>query len=202
REVDWPQRGQGHGTLKLPPEVRVEAAFDYLGRPAADPERLSSAPCFLLLRRGDASRLPLEPPPALAPDPGGPKPCPVVLQALFPRDRRVRVTDRPWSQAYAYGARAGETVPFRLRVYHFGGETVSGTVETTTLPAGWELELERREIALAPGEMVEIPARLRLAPAAETPSPDGWARLRGRFGKTGEAALAFRVRVETTGARL
>jgi len=196
RNVDWPQRGQARGALKLPPEVRVEAAFDYLGRPASDPKRLTSAPCFLLLRPGDASRLPLEPPPALGSEPGGGSPCPIVLQALFPRDRRVKVTDRPWSQAYAYRAQAGETVAFRLRAYHFGAKAVSGTVETAALPAGWELKLERHKITLAPGDMVEIPARLRIAAAEVSPARDGWAQLRGRFGGAGEAALAFRVRVQ------
>lgn len=193
KDVAWPQRGTMKARLDLPDGVTPVAAFDYLGRPLADANELTSAPAYLLLPPGQSAKLPMESAPSLATDPGG-VPCPVVLQAIFPHDQRVQVVDLPWSQGYAYGFEAGKPVSFKLRAYNFGGKAASGEVLAGELPLGWRLSPARWQLVLEPGDMAELGVQLQ--PSSDGAS-DEWCRLRGDFKASGRPALAFRMKQET-----
>jgi hypothetical protein len=198
QKVDWPKRGQTRAPWPGPQDLRVAAAFDYLGRPlpAKPPRELRSAPVFLLLPPGEAGRLSLEPPRTVGRKRMG-LPCPVVLQAVFPRDARVKVVDRPWSEGHAYRLQPGKRRMFRLRAYNFADVPVEGlvTVRTDALPAGWRVTPEKWRVRLAPGKMAQLAATFEAATVdGQSPAPDGWCRWRGRFPQVGEAALAIRLK--------
>jgi hypothetical protein len=189
-DVDWPRRGRTKAGLVLPKDVKPLAAFDYLGRRIDRPAELTSAPVYLLFPTGQGAKLPLEDPPPMATDPGG-VPCPIVLQAVFPADQRVRVEARPWSQAHAYGFEPDKPVGFKLRAYNFGDQTTTGEIVANELPTGWRLNRAAWHVSLEPGDMAEFPVQFE---AAEGSPTDDLCRLRGDFKNLGRPALAFRMK--------
>ncbi|MCB1126817.1 MAG: hypothetical protein KDM81_09995 [Verrucomicrobiae bacterium] len=197
KDVDWPQRGKTKAGLNLPDGLKPIAAFDYLGRSVEVPNELTSAPVYLLLPTGEGTKLPLENPPSMAADPGG-VPCPIVLQAVFPSDQRVKVEDRPWSQGYAYGFEPGKPVSFKLRAYNFGDQPATGGIIATNLPAGWQLTRGAWHVSLPPGDLAEFDVEFR---ASEDGSTDDLCRLHGDFKGFGRPALAFRMKHSDTASQ-
>jgi len=195
KKADWPQRGAASVEWVLPEGVRVEAVYDYLGRSLGDrvPARLVSAPVFIILARGEASKLPLEKPPAPAKFRTG-APSPVVLQLWAPQLERKKIEERKWSAGYERIVPPGEEVELSIFAYNFGPATAKGTIAVEHLPEGWKISPHRWEVQLRPMERRRLAARFTL-PAGEAgrPSARKWLKLRGDFGKAGRPALAFRL---------
>ena len=190
-EVDWPERGRTTASWKLPANLSVLGAFDYLGRSlgTAIPQPLRSAPVFVILPAGQASMLPLEAarPPASRREGS---PSPVVLQLSLPRTSIRKVEDLAWSEAYAYQAASGQTLELKLRSYNFGTRPAAGRWQLVHQPPGWEVTLANSDFTLAPGQRLESTGSLRIPANAAT--RDGWIVLRADCGTFGKPTLAFR----------
>lgn len=191
RDVDWPERGKLRLAWNPPSALNPLAVADHFGRPigTAMPTELTSAPVYIMLPKGSARHLPLTPPPKSTWVPG--TPSPVVLQVIWPEDRKQRMEDRPWSESYAYSVRPGESLSIRLCAYNFGAKAVQGRVSFEALPDGWRLEVSSEPVALEPGGRIEREVRLT-APGSGAAAGDTWLRLRGEFGKAGRPVAAFR----------
>jgi hypothetical protein len=192
KEVDWDGRGTTTADWKLPAHLKVQEVVDYLGRPLKTgfPAPLTSAPVFVFLPAGQAAILPLEAPPKSAAPRSG-SASPVVLQLRLPRSAEVKVEDLPWSEGYAYQARPGQVLDFKLHVYNFATNTVAGHLEVIRQPPGWSTALVAAEFKLASMERAELAGTLRLP--AYVAARDGWVVLRAACGEHGKPALAFRV---------
>jgi glycerophosphoryl diester phosphodiesterase len=192
REVDWDGRGQTTGNWEPQRDLEVLGVVDYLGRPLPNalPEKLTSAPVFVMLPPGQAATLPLEPPPALAPPRDGAA-SPVVLQLSLPRSSLVRVEDLPWSEGYACAVRPGEPFELPLHAYNFGTVPADLPLTVERLPADWTLDLPTGSGRVEPGGRQAMQATLRLGSAGAT--RDAWVVLRADCGELGRPALAFRV---------
>jgi len=175
------------GEWKLPRGVEPVDVYDHLGR-ALEPEdrrkiQVGEAPLFLVLEKGGARELSLSPRKTVSPSRQG-KPCPVVMQTLFPA-----ASKRLHNQAYAVD-REGNA---ELAVYHFGESEVSGTIEVEAAPHGGSFQLLENRVALRPGDRAMVPCAYRLSGEERSAAAGDWIRLRGRFGDNGEAVLAFRL---------
>jgi hypothetical protein len=207
REVLVAWAADGKAELALP--AAPAAVFDHLGRPATgsaatgsaatgsgalsvkapDPLHppaataltLTPAPTFALLAPGTAAKMSLDPPPAAAPRLPG-EPSPVVLQALWPKER----IDLGRS-AYRVSREAAETVS--IYVYNFSDKPVEGELAAAA-PSPVKAHIER-SVKVPPQGRVEVPltvdARGMAADATET------VRLTGDFGAAGKAVLSLRV---------
>lgn len=195
KEVDWNERGRAAASWKLPADLDVQGVVDYLGRWQGGvlPERLSSAPVFVFLPAGQASRLPIEAPPPLAGLRVGTA-SPVVLQVTLPRSANVKVEDLPWSEGYAYAVKGGQTLDLPVQAYNFGRSRVQGRLEVESKPENWEIRLSTSELALDSHGRATLHASLRVPVGAAT--RDGWVALRAECGAQGRPALAFRVVVK------
>jgi glycerophosphoryl diester phosphodiesterase len=198
RDVEWAGRGGTAVEWRLPNTVDVLGAWDYLGRERAAglPKEIRSAPWFVHLPAGQASTLPLEPPPALAPRQSKTRACPVVLQLTLPRSAEVRVEDLPWSEGHAYAAAKGEWLELPIEVYNFASDRVEGGFRVADQPPDWQVEFPDHRLRLDTMERETVVGRLRLPEATQT--GDGWVVLRGEWGPQGKSALAFRVRTKVS----
>jgi len=192
KEVDWDGRGMTTAEWSLPANLGVQEVVDYLGRSRGVkfPSPLTSAPVFVFLPPGDAAKLPLESPPALAPFRAG-SASPVVLQMVLPRSATRKVEDLPWSEGYAYLATPEQTLEFKLQVYNFATNHCAGHVQISRTPDAWEVKLATTNFDLAPLERAELTGTLRIPKDATV--RDGWVSLRADCGQLGQPALAFRV---------
>ena len=192
RDVDWDGRGQTRVNWNLPEHLQVRETVDYLGRSlsGALPSPLTSAPVFVLLPAGQATTLPLEPPPPLAPWRTG-APSPLVLQLELPRAATVRVEDLPWSEGYAYQVTDGEPIELTLHLYNFATEPARGQLKLESAPAGWDVTLPSEDFELDPRERQTWRGRVRVP--ADAAIRDGWIRVRAESGALGRPVLAFRV---------
>ncbi|MFO0928587.1 MAG: hypothetical protein U0736_16455 [Gemmataceae bacterium] len=184
REVLVAWTTDGTAWLPLPLPIRPVAVFDHLGRPrpVGDALALTTAPQFVILPAGTAGRLTLQPPPA-APSRLAGKPSPVVLQAIWPKERVALE-----QSAYRLVTPKGDEVP--VFVYNFADTPVTGRREA---PAndGWGVRLSRPAVTVEPMGRTEI--RLILdAPSAAGAAP-ATVRVRGAFGPAGEPVLSLRV---------
>jgi len=189
---EWSDRGKMRAELALPRNVTVDEVVDYLGRrrPAETAKSVSSAPIFLMLPLGQAARLPLTPPPARSAWRSG-RAVPVVLQLSLPHTESRRVEDLPWSEGYAWHARAGESLALPFRIYNFGTNATRVRLQLERAPDGWEVGLPPTEAELRPMERREVSGNLRIAPNAK--SMDGWVVLRAVGDLPESPKLAFRV---------
>lgn len=212
KDVDWPRRGKTVAELALPGEVAPEQVFDYLGRPTSAVSPLTSAPRFILLPRGSAEKLPLESRPVLdrredgtprradrmagnhGIRPASGQPFPVVLQAILPASRKVKVVDRPWSEGYAYRFTLGETVEVPVWVYNFGRRSFTGSLQAQTAATGWTVSPPAPTVEIAPGQRLKVPLRVTFgaSEAEGETSTDGWLPLLAQMGNEGSSRLALR----------
>ena len=113
------------------------------------------------------------------------KPSPVVLQAVFARDRVVL-------EKSAYRAVAGEDAAVAVFAYNFSGSPVAGKL-TVAAPDGWEVSAADR-VELAAGERKQLAMRIH-RPVAEGKSPER-IQLSGDFGAAGSAVVSIRLQFE------
>lgn len=192
KEVDWDDRGTTIADWRLPSHLTVQAVVDYLGRSCGTrlPTPLTSAPVFVFLPPGQAARLPLEAAPVVAPRRAG-SATPVVLQMSLPRSAVRKVEDLPWSEGYAYQAKTGQPLEFKLWVYNFATNTAAGRLELIRQPQNWDTVLGATNFETAPMDRAELAGTLRIPRGVEP--RDGWVVLRADCGPHGRPTLAFRV---------
>lgn len=193
KEADWPERGAQSAPWPLPGDLRVEAAYDYLGRErgAAAPERLTSAPVFVLLAAGTLDAAPLHTIPPMPRRPG--EPSPVVLQFDTP-DTPPVIRQRAWTPEPERVFPPGATVECRLLVYNFSDVAARGAIALGMAPEGWGLPETRWEVAVPPMERQTLEFRMT-APAATAPDAT-WLVFRGDFGPAGSPVVAVQAHVE------
>lgn len=192
KEVDWDGRGSTTAEWQLPAQLNVQAVVDHLGRSCGVqfPTPLTSAPVFVFLPPGQAARLPLESPPALAAPRRG-SASSVVLQMVLPPSATRKMEDIPWSEGYAYQATPGLPLEFKLHVYNFDTNPVEGRLQVIRQPENWTTTLTAADFKVAAMKRGELTATLRLPNG--TPTLDGWVVLRADCGRQGQPVLAFRV---------
>jgi len=192
KEVDWDGRGTTTADWKLPAHLNLQEVVDYLGRRLSTgfPAPLTSAPVFVFLPAGQASTLPLEAPPKSAAPRSG-SASPVVLQLSLPRSTVIRVEDLPWSEGYAYQAKPGQVLDFKLHVYNFAAKAAAGRLEIIRQPPGWNTALTTADFKLTSLARAELAGTLRLP--GNVGARDGWIALRADCGGHGRPVLAFRV---------
>jgi len=192
KEVDWEGRGVTTAEWKLPSQLPVLGVVDYLGRSLGTtlPNPLTSAPVFVFLPPGQASSLPLESPPALAPLRAG-APSPVVLQLLVPRSGIQKVEDLPWSEGHAYHIAPGQRLDLKLYAYNFATNKTAGRLRVVRNPPGWNVTLPAPEFRLETMERGELKGTLQIPENSEV--RDGWVVLQADCGPLGPTVLAFRV---------
>jgi len=175
------------GSWELPGEMDVQEIYNHLGRKLApqDSQKIpvGKAPCFLVLERGSASTLSLDPRKSVSPPREG-HPCPVVMQTLFPESVK-----RLNNQAYRV-KREGE---MELALYHFGEEEVKGSITVKEIPDGWSMEIQNPNVRLRPRDRLGVTCSFVL-PASDRKAVFGdWIELEGDFKEAGIARLAFRL---------
>ena len=178
--VAWAKDGQADLAL---PEAPT-GAFDHLGRTIAGAGatlKLSPAPVFAVFPAGTSPKMVLEAPPAAAPKLEGGV-SPVVLQAIWPKERRA--LDK---SAYRLGTEKIETIP--VYIYNFSSKAVEGKL-STVVPDGWHIQLPAY-VKVGAGERVELAlvVNCRAATSAMTQT----IRIAGDFGKAGQPVLAIQV---------
>jgi hypothetical protein len=181
--VAWAK--EGRATLALP--AQPTAAYDHLGRPASAGREveLTTAPHFVLLPMSAAGALGARPaPPAPARLTG--KPCPVVLQALWP-DGSANLS----VSAHKLPATDAPSVP--VFVYNFGAKAVTGSLRGSG-PAGWKVTPSIERLTIPPMGRTEV--RLTIDTGAGAVRTVEKIRVVGDFGAVGKATLAFRVAPE------
>ncbi len=171
----------------LPADLPIERVFDYLGRPLgrSAPPRLASAPVFIVLPRGAARRLSLEPPPNAAGRREGPR-SPIVFQVSLPASAA-----RLGVQAYAL--EPGRTNDLPLFVYNFSDRAASGTVKIEQPPSAGAAELSAHSLTLPPMGRRRLLVRVSLPQAGRPLLEGSLVRVRGEFGAAGRPVIAFRI---------
>jgi hypothetical protein len=171
--------------ISWPAGISPQTVHDYLGRPVATslPASLTPYAFFIVLPKGDAAKLTLQPPMSTsAPRPGSV--CPVVLQLQMPQsatnlNQQARIIP------------AAAPTEIKLFAYNFSGNRVSGTVAVQQAPANWQITPASWDMALDPMERKALPAQV-VIPAD---SAADWIKLQGDFGPAGRSVLAFRLMV-------
>jgi len=191
---DWSQRGKTTVPWSLPRAVAVDRVYDYLGRllESGVPERLQSTPVFVLLRTGDASELPLEPPPRRSEARPG-EVCPVVLQLHMPGSTSVNVQQIPWASDYEHRVEPETKTVLPFYAYNFSDEPLQGRITVDHAPEGWRLEPKAWNVTLEPMGRTALPCCFFMPGRDRDKTSDCWIRLRGDFGKAGRPVLVFRL---------
>jgi hypothetical protein len=177
---------EGTATLTLP--RRPLGAFDHLGRPRAGPGRpvaLATAPVFFVFAPGAARDFSLTPPPAPAARLKA-KRCPVVLQAVLPKER-VRLA------ASAYSLRSNQPDQIPLRVYNFGDRPVRGRLAFHA-PAAWAVQLPA-QVQVEPGAAADLALAVRAEGQTAGRAVEKLLIV-GDFGRQGRPLLSLRFKVE------
>ena len=174
----------------LPADTQVQAIHDYLGRSLGTdvPTKLDSAVFFIVLHKGAAVKLPLEPPPSVSSSRQG-KASSIVLQLQMPHT----ATDLS-QQAHVVAPDADKDLA--IFAYNFGQKPVSGSVHVESVPPGWTLVPDRWEITLDPMERKLLSVRLRIDSSDSDAPAAGRIKLRGHFADAGQPVLAFRLIAE------
>ncbi|HSV99869.1 MAG TPA: hypothetical protein VLI39_06835 [Sedimentisphaerales bacterium] len=190
---DWDQRGKTVVDWKLPAELRVEGAYDYLGRSlnAETPGQLRSTPVFVLLREGDAGRLPLVVPQRSAWRSG--KPNQIVLQLHMPRSTSVNIEQIPWASDIEHKVQPDMEIDLPLYAYNFSESAVRGRIVVEHAPIGWRLAPSAWDVALEPMGRQRLDCRFLMPERQAEKSSDTWIILRGDFGTEAKPVLAFRL---------
>jgi len=183
--VAWTQADTG-SRWSLPGSIPVESVHDCLGRLLGErvPETLGRAAVFVVLPKGGAGTLPLEPPLTGSPLREG-STCPVVLQLQMPHT----ATDLD-QQAHRIGP-AGQA-DIRIFAYNFSEKPVRGTVQAKT-SASWKLTPPQWELTLEPMEQKSFEIHVQVEKTADRSGPADWVKLEGDFGDAGRSVLAFRL---------
>jgi hypothetical protein len=155
--VAWSMAGE----TDLPADIKVEAAWDLLGRSIAPPAKVTADPVYLQLA-AEGAPLPM---PAAAPAPSTalPPPCPLVLQPLLPSNRLLVARS-----AYRLEADAPTTLP--VFAYNFGDQPLTATV-TATADAGLLVSPASAQVKVAPMERVELTFQVSVDTASPHPGP-------------------------------
>ncbi|MCY3020875.1 MAG: hypothetical protein NTW87_17805 [Planctomycetota bacterium] len=172
----------GEATLDAP--AAPVALFDYLGRRlpgAAAALKLSTAPLFAVFEKDTFKPAAVEAPPKAPPLKTG-KPSPVVLQALWPKNKVAL-----GQSAYRVSSEKAETM--QVFAYNFGAEKAQGKLRVTA-PQGWTVELPE-QVELAPGERKELALKLDCQQGSSALTQV--VRINGDFGAMGEAMLSVRL---------
>jgi hypothetical protein len=174
-------------TWSLPERLPIEAVYDYLGRPLGKniPAKIDSASVFVLLPKGAARKLPLEPPLRSSSFRGGKAP-PVVLQ-LQMHNNTTNL------ERQAHTVPSDKETNLNLFTYNFSDKAVSGTIAAERIPQGCKLVPDRWEITLEPMERKRLPAHVTINASVGDAVNEGWIKLRGDFAEAGQPALAFRL---------
>ncbi len=193
RPGDWDDKGTTTAPWSLPENVNVEGVFDYLGRPLGNriPEKLASAAVFVILRAGDAERLPLERP-SRSEFRGG-RTSPVVLQLRMPPASKVELPEQPWAGVHAHVVDAGKPVELEFYAYNFSDAAVRGTIAIERTPSGWRLTEDRFDVTLSPMQRTRFVCQAVGSSGTVPHDVDSWFKLRGGFAAAGRPALAFRL---------
>jgi len=174
-----------HSEAQLP--VAPAAVFDHLGRsmsPAGTMLRLSQAPVYAVLPAGTGQQLSLVPPPPM-PQRLEAIPSPVVLQAVWPRDRVAL-------EKSAYRAVAGQDASVPVFAYNFSASPVTGKL-TIAAPHGWDVSVPSH-VELAAGQRKQLAMSIR-GPVAVGMNPER-VQLSGDFGPAGSTTLSVRFQFE------
>jgi len=174
-----------HGEVQLP--AAPTALFDHLGRSVPSTGtalRLSPSPIYVVLPPGTRQKLTLTPPPAM-PQRLEAKPSPVVLQAVWPRNRVVL-------EKSAYRAVAGQDTTVPVFAYNFSDSPVSGKL-TVAAPSGWDVSIPDH-MELAAGERKQLAMSIRGTVARERTAER--IQVNGDFGAAGSAVLSLRLQFE------
>jgi hypothetical protein len=190
---DWDQRGKTAIDWQLSKELAVEGVYDYLGRSlgSAVPGQLRSSPIFVLLRSGDADRLPLVSP-QLSPRRSG-EPGPIVLQLHLPRTASVNIEQIPWASDIEHKVQPETEIDLPLYAYNFAEAPVQGRIVVEHAPAGWRLTPNAWDVSLEPMGRQRLDCRFLMPQRQSDKSADTWIVLRGDFGDAGKPVLAFRL---------
>jgi len=190
---DWDQRGKAVVDWRLPAELSVEGVHDYLGRSlnAEAPGQLRSTPVFVLLRDGDAGRLPLVAPQRSARRSG--KPNPVVLQLRMPRSTSVNIDQIPWASDIEHKVQPETEIDLPLYAYNLSESPVRGRIAVERAPVGWRLTPNAWDVTLEPMGRQRFDCRFFMPQRQSDKSSDTWIVLRGDFGEAGRPVLAFRM---------
>jgi hypothetical protein len=174
-------------TWPLPKNLSVEAVYDYLGRPLGKNAmaKIDSAPVFVILQKGAARKLPLEPPTSSSAFRGG-KASPVVLQ-LQMHNNSTKLDQQ------AHTVPSNKETTLNLLAYNFSDKAASGTITVEHTPQGCKLTPDRWEITLEPMERKRLPARFSTNTSESNTSSDDWIKLQGDFADAGRPILAFRL---------
>ncbi|MEA3364251.1 MAG: hypothetical protein U9Q79_01305 [Candidatus Hydrogenedentes bacterium] len=191
KEANWPARGTQSLPWPLPEELKIEAAFDYLGRPldTVPPGEITSAPVYAVLPEGAADALPLKTIPRSEYREG--TPSPVVLQFDTP-DIVPVIRQRAWTQEPERVFKPGTDVDCALLVYNFAQTDINGTISVTELPEGLAITPNRWNVTLAPQERTVLSLQMTI-PASHEASDEDWVVFQGDFGPAGKPVLAFQV---------
>jgi len=178
---------QGPVHTELPDDLKLDALYDYLGRPVRRPalDTIGPAPLFALLPPGESEKLALERPPAVSPRRDG-SPSPVVLQVSLPVQ-----TIRLDNQAHQVEPGAESALP--LFAYNFSQTPVTGSIEIENAPAQWNAQLSVKRLDLRPMERKNVTLRIHTRASGRDLMTGEWIRLRGHFGEAGSPVLAFRL---------
>jgi hypothetical protein len=171
-------------SIPWPQGISPKAAYDYLGRTVTPPlpASLTRSAIFVVLAKGDATKLMLQPPmSASASRPGSA--CPVVLQLQMP----ASATNL---DQQAHVIPVATPTDLMLFAYNFSGSGVSGTISVQQVPADWQITPASWTVELDPTERKPLPARI-VIPANSAKA--NWIKLKGDFGPAGRTALAFRL---------
>lgn len=184
---DWPERGKMRAPWPIVEPLRVEAAYDYLGRPleAKPPSELSPAAVFLVLPEGESKKLALSETPRTSLREGGASP--IVLQFSAPDHPPVQRM-MGWSPEAAYEFAPSTTVDATIVVYNLSDQPVTGSVQIDGAPQGWEAVPQAWDVQLDPGESASLPLRVTLPP--DPSAAGGWLDFHGDFGNSGKPKLA------------
>ncbi len=188
KRADWPERGHATAEWQVPEGCRVEAAWDYLGRPLPDAAstQAGSAATYYVLPKGSTEKLPQQPPSPTTRRPG--TACPVVLQLHAP-DVPIAKRMNGWTHEHDRTMAPG-THALTVYAYNFGDQPLRGTITAEVPPDGFRFEPASGEVGVPPMERQAFACRLTVPDGLEEGS---WLQLTGDFGVAGKPVLAFRV---------
>lgn len=190
---DWNQRGKTTIDWALPEECTVQGVYDYLGRSLGSdvPQQLRGTAVFVLLKPGDARRLPLTKPEQSTYRPG--KTSPIVLQLHIPPSMSVNIEQIPWASDIEHKVEPGTEIELPLYAYNFSDAPARGRIAVEHAPEGWQITPAAWDVTLDPMGRNRLDCRFVMPPRQSDKSSDVWIVLRGDFGDAGKPVLAFRL---------
>jgi hypothetical protein len=171
----------------LPKNLPVEAIYDYLGRSLDKntPAKIDSASVFVLLSKGAARKLPLEPPMGSSAFRGG-KASPVVLQLQMHQNSTNL-------NRQAHNVPSNKETNLNFFAYNFSNKTASGTITAESIPQIFKLTPNRWEVSIESMERQSLPTRVTINTSGGDAANEGWIKLQGDFANAGRPVLAFRL---------